>query len=101
MSDRFHSPPNLTPVDGAGQMDSMTTERIPGSVVVDLVSEAISNGWVTPAEGRRGLRRHAEDQPLRLRLRTGWYVHVVPESIKCDCGKGILCPLNIQTPVST
>lgn len=65
---------------------------------VSIVAQAVKDGLATPAQGRRALRRLAhEGGDLEIQLRSGWTITVKPESLTCDCGKGILCPSNDQS----
>ena len=66
----------------------------------NLVYDAHANGLITAVELRRALGELARTGHLTVKTRTS-IIKVTEAGAACDCGKGILCSLNVQKPKST
>ena len=64
-----------------------------------MLNEAVLKGDVTIVEAVEAIRRHKDTGRLVVKTTCDEgirYIGVNPESLFCDCGKGLYCPLNIQ-----
>lgn len=66
-----------------------------------LLREAYDAGLVTKKDMRvaGAMFVSSNNREARVTIKGGWTVTVNPESLTCDCGKGILCPLNRQIKI--
>jgi hypothetical protein len=74
----------------------MNTYKVPFGVGRDFLADAVNTKLINKREERRALDRWCRDGYLKVELAGGAVVTVTKDAAECDCGKGLLCPLNIQ-----
>jgi hypothetical protein len=74
----------------------MNTYTVPVGVGQDFLADAVTISLITKREKDRATRDWFRHGRLKVKLAGGTVVTVTKDGAECDCGKGLLCPLNIQ-----